>query len=192
MDACRKKKLRKRVKSCLRYAIFDPPPEGRPWRLHSRRYSSRKRFATAKEAATFYVNKFHHPDWWVRSNVCKSEVSRMKIFGIRLSMRHKSEWIDGTVIAYLPASKQHIVRFDNGNECAHYLTTQKDWHRIPWPCNVLDNSEMGETSTTESYIAFGPDCPRCAAYLGVGANAWSKCAMCGLTFPGACLWNMSK
>ena len=179
------------AKSGFKYVIFDnrSQAKSKPWSVSAPNYRS-KGFATAHEAAEHYSRKFH-PDWWVKANVCDSEVERMNLFGIRLSMKFKKKWIDGTVVAYFPATKEHLVRFDDGKQSHFHMRSQKNWVRIPWPGNVLDpNSEMGETSD-DSYISFGPDCPKCAAFLGVGAKAWTKCHMCSLNEPGACLWNLA-
>ena len=98
---------------------------------------------------------------------------------------------NGTVICYFPATKEHVVKFDEQTQQYYYfqLHKEKNWTRIPWNNNILDNSDIGEHSTNVSYIDFGPECPKCAAFLGVGVNAWSKCSICSLNEPGSCMWS---
>ena len=140
------------------------------------------------------VKRFGDP-WFL--NVENSEHNRLKLFGIRIEFtkkkRRRVERQNGTIVAYLPASQEHVVRFDGSTKQFHFcLANEKNWKRIPWPNNVLDaTTEIGEISK-DTYLSFGPDCPRCAAFLGVGANAWSKCSICGLNEPGACLWSMHQ
>ena len=89
--------------------------------------------------------------------------------------------------------KNTLVRFDDKPNVFHFcLTREKNWKRIPWDGNVFDTSDVGEHNTDASYISFGPDCPKCAAFLGVGVKAWSVCHMCGHNEPGACVWGSSS
>ena len=182
-------------KSGYMYVIFDGRKAARnkPWSVSKGPYRS-KGFGTSKEAAEHYSRTFH-PEWWEKPNVriSDTEISRMSLFGIRLKMKQKKVYKKGTVVAYFPATKEHVVRFDDKPNVFHFcLTKEKNWQRIPWDDNVLDSSDVGEHSLDASYTSFGPDCPKCAAFLGVGAKAWSVCSMCGHNEPGACVWGASS
>ena len=158
---------------------------------------NRKLESQASNNMTCKTNKKRNADhpWYV--NVPNSEHNRLKLFGIRIQFTKKKrgriETQTGTIVAYLPATQEHVVRFDGSRKQFHYqLVNEKNWKRIPWPDNVLDSTtETGETCN-DGYLSYGPDCPRCAAFLGVGVNAWSKCSICGLNEPGSCLWSMHQ
>lgn len=112
----------------------------------------------------------------------------------------------GTVIGYFPATQRHVILFDDDDK---FLTNKSDdvvapktytvnllasqnWRRIPWEGNVLDNlEECGERvkDANDLVNAFGPNCPRCYNNLGVGALAWSSCAICKLNEPGV-MWSL--
>lgn len=129
------------------------------------------------------------------ANIQNTEINRLRLFGIRIEfskkIRRRVEKRKGTVINYLPATQEHVVQFDDSNKRFNFfLLHEKNWTRIPWFNNTLDNSTTVGEISNDSYISFGPDCPRCAAFLGVGIEAWSRCHMCGLDEPGACLWSM--
>lgn len=117
------------------------------------------------------------------SHLCHSKTIPMLY---RMVFGHLSEYVKyGTVIAYLPATEQHCVKYDNENITIMMdLTCEKNWERIPWNNNRIDSISGNEISDS-TYIDFGPDCPRCANFLGIGTNAWSYCKICGLNEPGA-------
>ena len=112
----------------------------------------------------------------------------------------------GTVVGYFPATQKHVVLFDKDdnfstNQSADVVAPKtytmdlldlKNWKRIPWRGNVLDESEeCGERVQDASNLvnAFGPNCPRCYNNLGVGALAWSCCRICKLNEPGV-MWSL--
>ena len=128
------------------------------------------------------------------TNISDRERLRYQLFGIRLKMYIQKKYVIGTVVAYLPAMKQHLVRFDGESSTHSFdLIKERKWNRVPWTGNVLDDSYIGEKSvdTMLAFQTFGPDCPRCAAFLGIGEEAWSFCKMCKLNEPGACMWTQS-
>ncbi len=181
----------KRAASGYKYIIYDSRPgaKNKPWSVCAPNFRS-KGFATREDAAEHYSRLFH-PDWWQKPHIKDSEVDRMALFGIRLTMKLKKKSYNGTVIAYFPATQEHIIRFDNSDKLYYFhLMKENNWKRIPWNNNTLDaTSEIGEVSN-DTYISFGPDCPKCAAFLGVGASAWSKCHMCSHNEPGSCIWGL--
>ena len=91
--------------------------------------------------------------------------------------QHKIRY--GTVIGYMPAMQYHTILFDDNHATTNTdLLRENKWERIYWK-----NECAGE-----HYIDYGPDCPKCFAFLGVGKEAWSRCHMCGLNEPGA-MWS---
>lgn len=181
------------AKSGYKYIRYDgrASAKKKPWSVAAPNYRS-KGFATAALAAEHYSRKFH-PDWWQRAEVRDTEMERMQLFGIRLRMTFKKKTFDGTVVAYLPATQEHMIRFDGQEKTFSFrLLKEKNWERIPWSGNTLDAShEVGEVSTS-SYLSYGPDCPKCAAFLGIGIRAWSRCQMCGQDEPGAATWSGTR
>jgi hypothetical protein len=185
-------------KSGYKYIIFDgrAAAKKKPWSVSTGSYRS-KGFCTAEQAAEHYSKTFH-PDWWEKPNVriSDTELVRMSLFGIRLKMKLKKEYKRGTVVAYYPATHEHVIRFDDKDTLFNFrLTRENNWERIAWDGNVLDSSQVGESNGSnnhDSYLSFGPDCPKCAAFLGVGVKAWSVCNMCGHNEPGACVWGASS
>ena len=140
------------------------------------------------------VSKKQQDDPWF-VNVTDNEYNRLNLFGIRIEFtkkkRKRIESRKATVVNYLPATQEHIIKFDDSNKQFHvHLLREKNWKRIPWSNNVLDSTTKNGEISNDTYLSFGPDCPRCAAFLGVGAEAWSKCHICKLDEPGACLWSM--
>lgn len=130
--------------------------------------------------------------WWKKKHITNNELKRMSLFGIRIEMTLKRAKMQGTVRAYLPASREHHIVFDNHTRGAFDLLRNKQWIRIPWQGNYLDdNAECGEVSSNETddwtTQLFGPECPRCAVELGVGIQAWSRCVRCRHNEPGAML-----
>lgn len=68
------------------------------------------------------------------------------------------------------------------------LNRSKNWRRITWKGNKLlacgEEVPILEDGFT-SVIGFGPPCPKCAAPLGIGVQAWSACRMCKIQEPGS-------
>lgn len=109
-----------------------------------------------------------------------------KVYGSSQALKRK-----GSVVGYLPASQKHAVLFDDDNKIMEFDLIKDDhlWQRVPWPNNVLDSSELGEHQSIPcSYINYGPECPRCFAFLGIGHQAWTFCSICRLNEPGA-MWS---
>ena len=105
-----------------------------------------------------------------------------QVFG-KASSTHKY----GTVIGYLPATRTHTIQWDGTNKTLSIdLTREKNWSRVPWPGNFVDRNDC-EVSNS-GYVDYGPDCPKCFAFLGIGEKAWARCQMCGLNEPGA-MWS---
>ena len=136
------------------------------------------------------------------------KLSIQRLYAI-LNRAHPFSFATGTVVGYLPSSREHIILFDDASQRPTILSSRGQpydaaknvmhmdllsdtsvWKRVAWQGNVLDDhAPSGERPLVQGgLLSYGPECPQCDEFLGVGAHAWTKCTQCGLMEPGA-MWS---
>ena len=81
----------------------------------------------------------------------------------------------GMVIGFLPHSGEFFIRIGEDR-----LLTVK-WEDI----SKFERVECDDNTLLGLDVPFdGPPCPKCQHPLGCGYNAWRKCTMCKLDYPG--------
>lgn len=91
---------------------------------------------------------------------------------------HPDHHAEGTVVGFLPHTKEFVVRFVNDDAKEKDFLMQLEDIRQAHPVQETAQLLLDNVHTN------GPGCPKCQHPLGFGYNAWKRCCICGFEYPG--------